>query len=177
VERTRAILLRKTKLTETSLIVSWLTEEFGRIKTVAKGARKPRSRFAGLLDLFYECEIQFARSSRSELHILQEVAPAGLFPGIRTDYVRLQLASYFIELVELGTEIEHPVPSLYSLLRRALEHLDTHAATRRALLFFEEEFVKDLGMRHSAAQTPVAAIEAACNRIPRTRQPLLASLP
>src|SRR5260221_12500901 len=73
VETTPAILLRKTKLTDTSLIVTWFTAAHGKIKTVAKGARRPKSRFAGLLDLFYDCEIQFARSRRSELHQLCEV--------------------------------------------------------------------------------------------------------
>ena len=73
VETTAAILLRKTKLTESSLIISWFTQDHGRIKTVAKGARQPKSRFAGQLDLFFDCEIQFARSRKSELHILREV--------------------------------------------------------------------------------------------------------
>ena len=61
-ETTRALLLRKTKLTETSLIVTWFTASFGLIKTVAKGARNPKSKFAGGLDLFFDCEIQFSRS-------------------------------------------------------------------------------------------------------------------
>jgi recombinational DNA repair protein (RecF pathway) len=51
-DTTPAILLRKMKLTETSLIVTWLTEHHGKLKTVAKGARQAKSRFAGRLDLF-----------------------------------------------------------------------------------------------------------------------------
>ena len=43
--------LRLTKLGDTSWIVHWCTAEFGWIKTVAKGARTPRSPFAGKLDL------------------------------------------------------------------------------------------------------------------------------
>ena len=38
-ERARGLVLRVYPLTETSLIVNWLTEEFGRLSTVAKGAR------------------------------------------------------------------------------------------------------------------------------------------
>src|ERR1700761_6988137 len=85
-ETTDAILLRKTKLTETSLIVSWFTEAHGRIKTVAKGARQPKSRFTGLLDLFFDCEIQFARSQKSELHLLREVVLRNPHEGLRVDY-------------------------------------------------------------------------------------------
>ena len=64
-ETTRAILLRKRKLSDTSLIVSWYTESLGKLETVAKGARRPTSVFAGKLDLFFQAEIQLRRSRRS----------------------------------------------------------------------------------------------------------------
>src|SRR5687767_15220007 len=86
VETTAAILLRKTKLTETSLIVTWLTAEHGKVKTVAKGALQPKSRFAGRLDLFFECEIQYVRSRKSDLHILREVALHAAHETVRNAY-------------------------------------------------------------------------------------------
>ncbi len=64
-ESTSAILLRKRKLSDTSLIVHWCTESLGCIQTVAKGARRAKSPFAGKLDLFFEAEIQVAASKRS----------------------------------------------------------------------------------------------------------------
>lgn len=177
VDRTPAILLRRIKLTETSLILSWLTRDAGRLKTVAKGARRPKSRFAGVLDLFYECDLHFARSQRSELHTLREAELLETFAAVRTDYSRLRLASYFSELVELATEPEQPVPEVYSLLRRALAHLAAQPATRRALTFFEDELARDLGFMQRANQSGVQAIESSCGRLPRTRSSLLAALP
>ena len=47
-----AILMRKIRFSDTTLIVEWLTEDFGRLKTIAKGALRPKSTFAGKLDLF-----------------------------------------------------------------------------------------------------------------------------
>jgi len=46
-ERAQGLVLRVYPLTETSLIVRWLTRELGRISTVAKGARRPKSPFRG----------------------------------------------------------------------------------------------------------------------------------
>src|SRR5436190_19851998 len=89
VETTPAILLRKIKLTDTSLIVTWFTQAHGKIKTVAKGARRPKSPFAGKLDLFFHEEIQFHRSRTSELHILKEVALRETFEGLRQNYERM----------------------------------------------------------------------------------------
>ena len=73
-ETTPAILLRRIKLTESSLIVTWFTEAHGKLKTVAKGARRPRSPFAGRRDLLYLAERTYSRSRQSELHGLREVA-------------------------------------------------------------------------------------------------------
>ena len=53
IETATGLILRTRPLTETSLIVHWLTPDFGRIATVAKGARRNQSPFLGKLDLFY----------------------------------------------------------------------------------------------------------------------------
>src|SRR3954462_14847874 len=100
-ESTATILLRKRKLSDTSLIVSWCTSSLGCVQTVAKGARRAKSPFAGKLDLFYEAEIQIARSRKSNLHTLREVALTNPFAGIRENLRRTQAASYFVELIEL----------------------------------------------------------------------------
>src|SRR5438067_3031881 len=99
-ETTHAILMRKTLLSDTSLIVTWFTERHGKIKTVAKGARRPKSPFAGKLDLFFDAEIQWIRSKKSELHTLKEVMLREPFEGLREKYPRTQLAAYFVEVVE-----------------------------------------------------------------------------
>src|SRR3989442_9541167 len=104
---TAAILLRKRKFSDTSLIVSWCTESLGCIHTVAKGARRAKSPFAGKLDLFFEAEIQIAPSRKSSLHTLTEVVLRNPFGGIRRKYLRTQTAAYFVELIELCTERDH----------------------------------------------------------------------
>src|SRR5881296_4054843 len=122
-ESTTAILLRKRKLSDTSLIVSWCTESLGCIQTAAKGARRAKSAFAGKLDLFFEAEIQIARSRKSSLHTLTEVVLRNPFAGIRQSYLRTQTAAYFIELIEICTERDHREPGLFGLLRRAFSYL------------------------------------------------------
>src|SRR4051795_11436510 len=74
IENATGIILRTRLLSDTSLIVQWLTPNLGRISTVAKGARRPQSPFRGKLDLFYLADFNFARSRRSELHTLREVS-------------------------------------------------------------------------------------------------------
>ncbi len=175
-ESSHAILLRKTKLSETSLIVTWLTDAHGVVKTVAKGARRPKSTFAGRLDLFYEAEIQFVPSTRSELHQLREVVLRDTHDPIRLSYPRLELASYFVELLELTSVPDQPIPEIANLLRRALGWLDSHEPNRRALLHFERELADALGILAEDADG-ADAIHRLTHKLPRRRGELLKSLP
>jgi DNA repair protein RecO (recombination protein O) len=174
-ETTSAILLRKTKLSDTSLILTWLTLTHGKLKTVAKGARQPKSRFAGRLDLFFTCEINFAHSRKSELHTLREAELIDPHEGLRSDYSRVALAAYFVELIELVTESEHAVADLYDLLSRALRYLSENAASIRALEHFERELVRLLGIEHPQV-SPAVAIGRAYHKLPSARRDLLARL-
>jgi DNA repair protein RecO (recombination protein O) len=177
-ETTRGILLRKRKLSDTSLIVSWCTESLGCIATAAKGARRPKSPFAGKLDLFFETEIQFTRSRRSNLHTLTEVALLNPYVGIRQNYLRTQAASYFVELIEISTEPEHPAPELFHLLQRAFGFLDAHDPDHRAVRHFEAELARLSGVHDRALlkADPAAALGALFGRLPRGRAGLFKAL-
>ncbi|MBL9138815.1 MAG: DNA repair protein RecO, partial [Verrucomicrobiales bacterium] len=116
-ERTTGIVLRIRPLTETSLIVQWLTADAGRISTVARGARRPKSAFRGKLDLFHEADLTFRRSRSSDLHTLSEVALLGTFEALRLDWRKLRQASYGVTLVELATEVDTPVREIWEEFR------------------------------------------------------------
>ncbi len=176
-ETTAAILLRRTKLSDTSLIIGWWTEAHGKIKTVAKGARRQKSPFAGKLDLFFEADIQFVRARRSDLHTLREVALRKTNEGVRLHLKNVRLASYFVELIELVTEPEHAAPELFSLLQRAFEHLSKRPATRRALLHFEAELVRFLGIQGEDGVSPAGSIGRVYGRLPALRREALAQFP
>ena len=89
IESASGLILRTRRLTETSLIVHWLTPNLGRLATVAKGAFRPKSPFRGKLDLFYLADFSFVRSRRSDLHTLREVSIRETYPAIRRELGRL----------------------------------------------------------------------------------------
>ena len=177
-ESTAAILLRKRKLSDTSLIVSWCTESLGCIQTVARGARRAKSPFAGKLDLFFEAEIQIARSRKSNLHTLTEVALHNPFGGIRRNHLRTQTAAYFVELIEICTESDHHEPELFGLLRRAFGFLNENDATTRAILHFETELARIAGVHDAKIlkSDPAFALGNLFGRLPLSRTPLLSAL-
>lgn len=147
-ETSTGLILRTRPLTETSLIVHWLTPDFGRLATVAKGARRPKSPFAGKLDLFYLAEFSFARSRRSELHTLREVGLRETHRALRQDMGRLQQASYCTALVEQTTEMETPLPAVFGLMTGFLKHLSGGRPALPQMLFaFEVKLLSELGLQ------------------------------
>jgi DNA repair protein RecO (recombination protein O) len=183
-ESTEAILIRRRKFRDTSLIVSWCTESLGCVQTVAKGARRPKSPFAGKLDLFFQAEISIVHSRKSDLHTLTEVVLKNPFPGIRSNYLRTQTAAYFIELIEICTERDHREPELFALLRRAFGYLDANEPTSRAVSHFETELARIAGVHNAKSvrepgSLPYSSAFALGNlfgRLPLSRTPLLKTL-
>jgi DNA repair protein RecO (recombination protein O) len=178
VESTTAILLRRRKLSDTSLIISWCTDSLGCIQTVARGARRAKSPFAGKLDLFFEAEIQIARSRKSDLHTLTEVALKDPFGGIRQNFRRTQAASYFVELIEICTESDHHEPELFALLRRAFAYLNANDPNLRAVLHFETELARIAGVHDMKMlkSNPALALANLFGRLPTSRAALLKAL-
>ena len=151
-EAATGIILRTRPLTETSLIVNWLTPEFGRISTVAKGARRPKSPFAGKLDLFYAADFSFHRSRRSDLHTLREVKIRETHLALRHELAYLQQAVYCAKLVEQATETETPLPAVFDLLSAVLAHLPKQLPQPQTLFAFEIKLLHELGLAPDVTQ-------------------------
>ncbi|MBX3746774.1 MAG: DNA repair protein RecO [Verrucomicrobiae bacterium] len=145
-ERATGIVVRVRPLTESSLIVHWLTEEAGRVATVAKGARRARSPYRGRLDLFHEAAFTFRRSRRSELHGLGEVTLRTVFPQLRTDWSRLAQAAYGVLLIEKTTETDTPLPGTWGLFRAYLVHLERAAVSPLAVWSLELRHLAESGL-------------------------------
>lgn len=173
-EEARATLLRKYRFSENSLVVVWLTDRHGKVKTAVRGAAKPGSPFAGRLELFTEAEIAFKAPKSGDLHTLSEVVmePDAALPAT---YPTILTASYFAELCDLLTEPMHPVPEIHSLLKRAWGYLRQGKADRRGVLHFEGELVKALGV-HDPSLPPHRSLASVLHRLPESRSRVMGEL-
>lgn len=165
----RGVILRLTKLTDTSWIVTWCVEGRGLVKTVAKGARRAKSQFSGKLDLFYTAELGWVESKKSELHTLREVVVSDYAEGIRKSYKNTMVAGYFASLVEYVMEDGHAEDDVFSLLVRAYQYLSENDAEERAVVHFEKELAKLLGI-WDGSSAPDRAIKRAFGGLPKNRE-------
>ena len=176
-ENTQAILLRRMRLTDTSLIVAWASPQLGMVRTVAKGALRSTSSFRGRLDLFFSAEIVLVRSRRGDLHQLREVNVTRTRDGVAGDYRRLQLAAYFASLVEAVTEPEAPLEGLWPLLVKGLDYADEGKLSRAALGRFERRVCAALGLGELNESAAMMALIDLLHRLPPQRAELWDALP
>ncbi|MGH7951105.1 MAG: DNA repair protein RecO [Limisphaerales bacterium] len=153
IQNAAGIILRTRPLTETSLIVHWLTPEFGRIATAAKGARRAKSPFLGKLDLFYRADFSFSRSRRSDLHTLREINLREMHGAIREDIFKLRQAAYAAAFIEQATEIETPLQNIFELLRDFLAVLCEQKSAPQMIFAFELKLLRELGLRPDFGKT------------------------
>ena len=157
IESATGLILRTRPLTETSLIVHWLTPDFGRIATVARGARRPKSPFLGKLDLFYEVDISFSRSRHSDLHALREASLRAQHAELRADILKLRQAAYAAALIEQATETETPLPAVFELLRGFLDCLCRQKPATRLVFALEVRLLRELGLNPDLRKTDLTA--------------------
>jgi DNA repair protein RecO (recombination protein O) len=174
--KARGTLIRRFPLTETSLIVHWCTHEGGIVKTVAKGARRPKSPFAGRLDLFYHCHLEIHPARSGDLHVLRDLTVERPRLGLRRSYVQTLAASYFVKLVSLVAEDGTPLPELADLLDRGLDYLDGNEADARAVRHFERQLAGFLGVAEPGGD-PAGCIARHLGGLPPQRAELMAKWP
>jgi DNA repair protein RecO (recombination protein O) len=153
IETAAGLILRTRPLTETSLIVHWLSPTVGRIATVAKGARRPKSPFRGKLDLFYRGDFSFVRSRRSDLHTLREVRLQETHAALRQELGYLEQASYAAALIEQVTETDTPLPAFFNLLSDLLRYLPAQPPQPQTVFAFELKLLQELGMAPDLSQS------------------------
>lgn len=145
-EKTEAILIGRQRHTETSLIVQWCSADAGIIKTIAKGALRPKSPFVGLLDLFVSADIRYVPSRSTDLHTLAEAQWTNPRLGLRGSYGRVLAATYFVKLLTLVVEPGTPVKEIHDLLHKALDYLSEKDPNMPLVRRFEQRLAEALGI-------------------------------
>ena len=131
-----ALILRTYKLGEADRIVVFLTRDRGKKRGVAKGARRPRSRFVGALEPMTEVRVAYFEKERRELVGLNYAetirSPLALPPGDSLGYVE-----YFAELLDEWAQDADADDRLYRLGASMLEALAVGAPVEPLARYFE----------------------------------------
>ncbi|MDD5504167.1 MAG: DNA repair protein RecO [Candidatus Omnitrophica bacterium] len=136
IQKTRAILLYKRDIRETSVIASFYTKDFGKIKALIKSARGPMARCGTYLHEFAEFDIIFYERPRADTHMVTQCDLVEPFGKITQDLDKRLKAFYVLELVDKFTVLCDDNPDIYKLLEWILRRLDAEKFTEKALIVF-----------------------------------------
>lgn len=157
-ENATALVLRAVAWSESSLVVTLFTREFGKISGVAKGGRRLKGPFDSALDLLALCRIVFLRKASDALDILTEAKLVRRFRPHGREVAGLYAAYYVAELLQELTDEYDPHPELFDLAEGTLEGLSAGEPVARRVLRFE------LGMLRELGHLPVLDQCAECGR-------------
>lgn len=121
--RDTGIVLRSYKLGEADRIIVLLTEEHGKVRAVAKGIRKTRSKFGGRLEPLSHVSIQLHRGR--ELDVISQVETVTTNAAVFGDLDCMTEASAILEAVDQLIPDREPVPHMYKMLLGARQALLT----------------------------------------------------
>ena len=111
-----AVVVGSFPLGESDRVVTFFTREFGRVRGVAKAARRLKSRFGGALELFTLGELVFFDTGRSELVRVDHFDVTHPFAALRENLEVLGEAAWIVEVVARTTGERDRQPALYGLL-------------------------------------------------------------
>ncbi len=161
--RIEAIVLKRQDFGEADRLLTVLTRERGKLRVIAKGARRTSSRKAGHVELFSQSQMLLAKGRN--LDLVTQAQAVQTYPALYDDLLRYTYASYMAELIDKFLEEDDAHPEVYDLLREGLAALvaeDSDARLALLMRFFELRLLGLVGFQpalfHCAhCQTPLAA--------------------
>ena len=131
--KTEAIVLRSIRYGEADRILHLYSLQRGRIGAIAKGARRPKSRFGGRLEPFFRLDL-LLHEGRGELLTVTQVNTVDGYPRLRSSGAALTAGARACDAVLRLLDSAEPNPPAYNLLCRYLSLLDDPAATQAIAL-------------------------------------------
>ena len=148
--QTEAIIIKKIKLGEADRILTLYTPHLGKIRAVAKGVRRPRSKLAGHLELLTHSLVSLARGRNLDTIIGSQTINS--FLPLKSDLWLISYALYATELIDQFTADDIENYPLFQLLLETMEHLCQGSAHELALRYFELHLLNLVGYRPQLQQ-------------------------
>ena len=147
--KTDAVVLRTMRMGETSKLVTLFSEKHGKLKVMAKGARKPKSKYGGCLEVTNEIHVVCYLRDDRDLQTLSDAEVIRTHPQLLTDLTRLAFAGAASEMLDRLTIEHEPNERLYACLLGILRGLEEVSSQQLESLFwyFQLRVAASLGYR------------------------------
>ena len=145
IQKTEAILLLKKDIRETSVVASFFTKDFGKIKGLIKAVRGPLAKFGIYLHEFARYDIVFYDKARSDTYMVTQCDLLQPYQGIAQDIDKRLKAFYAMELVDKFTALRDDSPNIYQLLEWMLGCLEKERFHEKTIIIFQIMLLEHTG--------------------------------
>jgi len=143
--KTEAVVLRQIPLGEADRILTFFTLDEGKVRAVAKGVRRTKSRVGGHLELLNRVSVSISHGRN--LDVVGEAQVVQAYRGLRKDLERLSKALYIAELVDHFSVERSSQHSMYQLLIDTLGWLEKTEQPELLCRYFEIRLLDQSGFR------------------------------
>lgn len=157
-------MLRTVEFSETSLVVTLLTKDLGRVSALAKGARRLKGPFEGSLDLLSVCQIVLIAKEGDRLDLLTESKLRRRFRGGDRSLQRTYAGYYIAETLRYWLDDDEPHEELFQLTLAALGLIDGDGPVAETLLAYDCQCLRLLGHAPSTRRCTVCDSVLELNR-------------
>jgi len=168
--KTTAIILRSRKWGEADRIITFYSKDFGKIRGVARGARRQKSRFGGAIEPFSVCRLNLFEKAGDSLFRISHVDLIRSSQVLREDLRLMASAARMVNVVAAITPDGDPDPLLFDTLEQGLASLHESEDSRFTALLFQ---IRLLGLTGFRPQTDYCA---ACGRMQFVGEPQLSPI-
>lgn len=148
--QTQAVIIKQIKFSEVDKILIIYTPEFGKLKAIAKGAYRPRSKLGGNVEPLTHSSMMLARGRNFDI-VTQSQTIDG-FMALKNDLWHTSCGLYIVDLIDSFTAENDKNPPLFNLLIDALHHLCQTDDSETILRYFELHFLHHLGYQPQLQQ-------------------------
>lgn len=144
-QRVEAIVLKHSDFGEADRLLTLFTREEGKLRALAKGARKPGSRKGGHLEPFSRVRLLLGKGR--DLAVINQAEAVTTHPELMQNLEALGYASYVVELLDRFSADHDENRGVYRLLRETLERLAGGEELRVAVRYYEIRLLDQVGFR------------------------------
>ncbi len=145
-----AICIRTVDYSETSQVVTFFTRENGKIGTIAKGSKRPKSSFDGPVEMFSVGQIVFTQHAEGKLDILTEFQQQPAFSHLASNLFALNTSLFAAEMLNKLTDDYDPGPVLFDSFLLFLQNTQTaksKSGILAQLVLFQLTLLKEAGLK------------------------------
>jgi len=145
--KTPAVTLKSRKWGEADRIVTFYTLRFGKLRGVARGARRPKSRFGSALEPFVHCDLNVFVKGNDSLYRITQADIRTTHAVLREDLTLMAGSARLVNLVDAVTAEGDPGPKTFETLLAGLEALHENGDPLLTTLLFQIRLLGHTGFR------------------------------